>query len=114
MPISSNGTLMLGLMISCRVPLQQRTDFSVLCSRPGFMRPPGEIPIKVLINKGFLAMRSHASKSCLSIKELAGTQLPPCQLCLDEKADEIVAKTSLLSRTFTAHQPLARLAGRFG
>ena len=49
-------------------------DFSALCSRPGFMRPPGEIPMKVLMAKGFLAARSHASKPCLSIRELAGTR----------------------------------------
>jgi hypothetical protein len=49
--------------------------FSALCSRPGFMRPPGEIPMKVLMSKGFLAMRSHASKPCLSIRERAGTRL---------------------------------------
>ena len=50
------------------------SDFSALCSRPGFMRPPGEIPMKVLMIKGFLATRSHASKPCLSIRELAGTR----------------------------------------
>src|SRR5262245_16267570 len=39
------------------------------------MRTPGEIPMKVLMNKGFLATRSHASKPCVSIRELAGTRL---------------------------------------
>jgi hypothetical protein len=50
------------------------TDFSALCSRLGFMRIPGEIPMKVLMTKGFLAPRSHASKPCLSLRELAGTR----------------------------------------
>jgi DNA-directed RNA polymerase specialized sigma24 family protein len=50
------------------------SDFSALCSRPGCMRPSGEIPMKVLMIKGFLATRSHASKPCLSIRELAGTR----------------------------------------
>jgi hypothetical protein len=40
------------------------TDFSTLCSRPGCMRPPGEPPMKVLMIKRLLAMRSHASKPC--------------------------------------------------
>jgi hypothetical protein len=40
--------------------------------------------------------------------------LPPCQSCLEVQADEIVAKPSFVSRTFMAHQPLARLDGRFG
>jgi hypothetical protein len=48
-------------------------DFSALCARPGFMRAPGEIPMKVLMTKGFLAMRSHTSKPCLSNRELAGS-----------------------------------------
>src|ERR687898_1946907 len=39
------------------------------------MRTPGEIPMKVLMNKGFLATRSHASKPCVSIRERAGTRL---------------------------------------
>jgi hypothetical protein len=51
-----------------------RSDFSALCSRLGFMRIPGEIPMKVLMTKGFLATRSHASKPCLSLRELAGTR----------------------------------------
>src|SRR5687767_2946472 len=38
------------------------------------MRPLGEPPMKVLMTKRFLAMRSHASKPCLSIRELAGTR----------------------------------------
>jgi hypothetical protein len=38
------------------------------------MQSPGEIPMKVLMTKGFLATRSHASKPCLSIRELAGTR----------------------------------------
>jgi hypothetical protein len=33
---------------------------------------------------------------------------------MEVQADEIVAKTSLVSRTFMAHQPLARFDGRFG
>jgi hypothetical protein len=49
-------------------------DFSALCARPGFMRAPGEIPMKVLMTKGFLAMMSNASKPCLSNLELAGTR----------------------------------------
>jgi hypothetical protein len=49
-------------------------DFSALCSRPGFMRTPGESPMKVLMIKGFLATRSHVSKPCLSIRELVGTR----------------------------------------
>src|SRR3712207_2991784 len=39
------------------------------------MRPPNEIPMKVLMTQGFLATRSHASKPCVSIRELAGTRL---------------------------------------
>jgi hypothetical protein len=42
----------------------QLTDFSALCLRPGCMRTPGEIPMKVLMSKGFLATRSNASRSC--------------------------------------------------
>jgi hypothetical protein len=49
------------------------SDFSALCARPGFMRAPGEIPMKVLMTKGFLAMRSNTSKPCLSNRELAGS-----------------------------------------
>jgi nucleotidyltransferase/DNA polymerase involved in DNA repair len=51
------------------------SDFSALCSRQGCMRPPGEIPMKVLMTKGFLATRSHASKPCVSIRKLAGPRL---------------------------------------
>jgi hypothetical protein len=40
--------------------------------------------------------------------------LLPYQSCLEGQADEIVAKTSLVSRTFKANQPLARLDSRFG
>ena len=40
------------------------TDFSVLCSLPGCMRPPGETPMKVLMTEGFLVTRPRASKPC--------------------------------------------------
>ena len=40
--------------------------------------------------------------------------LPPCQSCLEGQSDAIVAKPSFISRTFMAHQPLARLDGCFG
>jgi hypothetical protein len=39
------------------------------------MRPPGEIPMKALMTKRFLATRSHASTPCVSIRERAGTRL---------------------------------------
>src|SRR6266487_1191540 len=39
------------------------------------MRPPGESLMKVLMSKGFLAIRSHASEPCVSIRERAGTRL---------------------------------------
>jgi hypothetical protein len=48
--------------------------------------------MKVLVTQDFLAMRSTASKSRLSILEPAGPRLPPSQPCLEVLADEIVAK----------------------
>jgi hypothetical protein len=51
-----------------------KLDFSALCSRPRFMRPPSEIPMKVLMIKGFLATGSRTSKSCVNILEPAGTR----------------------------------------
>src|SRR5882672_10238474 len=56
------------------------------------MRPSGESPMKVLVTQDFLATRSTASKSRLSILEPAGPRLPPSQPCLEVLADEIVAK----------------------
>jgi hypothetical protein len=61
-------------LLSSLFSLPNVSDFSALCSRPGCMRAPGEIPMKVLMTKGFLATRSHASKPCVSIRELAGTR----------------------------------------
>ena len=79
------------------------------------MLPPGEIPMKVLMTKRFLAARSNPSKSCLSIlRALLEPGSPPCRSCLQVQADQIVAKTALVSRAFMANQPLARLDGRFG
>jgi hypothetical protein len=48
--------------------------------------------MKVLVTQDFLATRSTASKSRLSILEPAGPRLPPSQQCLEVLADEIVAK----------------------
>ena len=48
--------------------------------------------MKVLVTQDFLATRSTASKSRLSILEPAGPRLPPSQPCLEVLADEIVAK----------------------
>ena len=48
--------------------------------------------MKVLVTQDFLATRSTASKSRLSILEPAGARLPPSQPCLEVLADEIVAK----------------------
>jgi hypothetical protein len=48
--------------------------------------------MKVLVTQDFLATRSTASKSRLSILEPAGPRLPPYQPCLEVLADEIVAK----------------------
>jgi hypothetical protein len=56
------------------IPRMNHTDFSASLLGSGFMRAPGEIPMKVLMTKGFLAMRSHASKPCLSNLELTGTR----------------------------------------
>jgi hypothetical protein len=67
--------------------------------------------MKVLMIKGFLATRSSASKSCLSLLEPAVTRLPPCQSCLEAQADEIVAKTYFVSCTFMVLEPLTRLDG---
>ncbi len=56
------------------LPAVQGTDFSALCARPGCMRTPGEIPMKVRMTKGFLATRSHAATPCVSIRARAGTR----------------------------------------
>jgi hypothetical protein len=48
--------------------------------------------MKVLVTQDFLATRSTASKSCLSILEPAGPRLPPSQPCLEVLANKIVAQ----------------------
>jgi hypothetical protein len=56
--------------------------------------------MKVLVTQDFLATRSTASKSRLSILEPAGPRLPPSQPCLEVLADEIVAQNFFCFKYF--------------
>ena len=59
--------------------------------------------MKVLVTQGFLATRSHASKSCLRILEPAGPRFAPSQSCLAVQVDEIVAKNFFRFMYFHGH-----------
>jgi hypothetical protein len=79
-------------------------DFSAPSSQPGFMRPPAESLMKVHVTQGFLATRSHAAKSCLSILEPAGPRSASPHACLEGLADEILAKNVFRFTDFHGHQ----------